>query len=341
MPLRTFSRRSPADGYRVGIVNPLTLVAKELKAILAERSFPYARIDLIDTTGTETGTLTEVDGAASVVVAASDESFAELDLVFFTGPAERNEPWIGRYRDEEFIAIDLSQVPALAGEGRAVVAGVNDDQLNDDDGLIVSPQAFVVPVILILAALARKFAIGTAAATVTRPASEFDQAGIDELFQQTLNVLNLKSFPTTIFDRQAAFTMYPPEDGVAAERAAGAQLRAILQNVSVSLQLLQAPMFHSNGVSLFVSLDGQPTEESVREALARPASLYVVPEDEAVTTIDAAGKDEVVIGRIAQDEANPGAFWIWAAADNLRRGSALNAALVAEALVDRFAPKPN
>ncbi|MFN2238823.1 MAG: hypothetical protein ABR524_05490, partial [Thermoanaerobaculia bacterium] len=112
-----YLKRSPAEGYRIAIVNPLTLVGKELASILGERNFPYANIALIDTAGDEEGTLTDFDGAASVVVNASEEAFEALDLVFFTGPGEKNEPWLGRHHEMGFVAIDLSQPAGLPGEG--------------------------------------------------------------------------------------------------------------------------------------------------------------------------------------------------------------------------------
>ena len=342
MKQTNFHRRSPADGYRLGIVNPLTLVAKELSEILRTRGFPYSRIQLIDTAGDAVGTLTEMDESAMVVTPASDEAFADLDLVFFCGPPEKNETWVSRHDELGFIAIDLAQPPSDGDQGWPVVAGVNAESITEERTLLLSPDPFVVPVILLLDRLRQTFPIELAAATVTRPASEFGQAGIDELFQQTIKILNLESYPSEIFGRQAAFTVYPPPEAKAMEIRASGHLRAVLGDVfPVSLQIVQGPLFHAHAISIFVVLKEETDERRVMEALAGSEDLAAPSGEDPVTTVDAAGKDEIVIGRVARDEANPRALWIWAAADNLRRGSALNAAMIAEALMAQYGPKPN
>lgn len=337
-----FARRSPADGYRLAIVNPLTLVGKELAEILGNRAFPYSTIALIDTTGDAAGTLTEVDDSAMVVNPATDVAFEDLDVVFFCGPSTGNEPWISRHQELGFIAIDLSQPPSFPDQGVAVVAGVNAESIPEGETVLLSPDPFVLPVVLLLDRIHRSFPVELAAATVTRPASEFGQQGIDELFQQTIKVLNLEPFPTDVFGRQAAFTVYPPPDAKLLEARASASLRAVLGNeFPVSLHLLQGALFHAHAISLFVLLKDEADESRVLEALAKREGFAVPGSDDPVTTLDAAGKDEVVIGRISRDDANPRGLWIWAVCDNLRRGSALNAVMIAESLMAKYGPKPN
>lgn len=338
MAARNFDRRSPADGYRLGIVNPTTLVGKELAGILEERGFPYARIDLIDDTGEAEGALTEVAGAAAVVREASAESFVGLDLVFFCGPSEKNGRWIARHQEDGFIAIDLSDSAAAPEESLPVVAGVNADAIGDETRVILSPASFVLPLILVLDTLRKAFPVESAVATVTRPASHFDQKGIDELFQQTVTILNLKPFPREVFDRQTAFTAYSPADARREEALALSQLHAILGDVPVSLLMTQASLFHAHAMALFVTFREVPSEERLREILGRDPAIYIADEQDLVSSVDAAGKDEVLVGRIAPGERG---FWIWTVTDNLRRSTALNAALIAETLVERFSPRPN
>src|SRR5213076_585466 len=107
-------------GYRLGIVNPLTLVGNEIKTILRERSFPAARVVLLDSTGAAAGALTDVGDEPAVVVAASDDELEDLDLVFFFGPAAQNREWIDRAGDDAFHAIDLSQPSSIANGKLAV-----------------------------------------------------------------------------------------------------------------------------------------------------------------------------------------------------------------------------
>src|SRR3984893_7402512 len=96
-------------GYRVGIVNPLTLVGNEIKTILRERSFPFAKLVLLDSTVNAAGAWGDMGAEPMVVTAISDDELEDLDLVFFCGAPAANREWIERYREDRFIVIDASQ----------------------------------------------------------------------------------------------------------------------------------------------------------------------------------------------------------------------------------------
>src|SRR5437016_12569772 len=132
MPRKSRSMVDPKNehGYRLGIVNPLTLVGNEIKTILRERSFPAARVVLLDSTGAAAGALTEVADEPAVVVAVSDDELEDLDLVFFCGLAAQNREWIDRAADDAFHAIDLSQ-PSSVESPKLAVAGINLDAISD------------------------------------------------------------------------------------------------------------------------------------------------------------------------------------------------------------------
>jgi hypothetical protein len=116
---RAASWRTPNPaGYRLGIVNPLTLVGNEIKTILRERAFPYAKLALLDATGEQAGALTEVDAQAAVVAPIVQEGLDDLDLVFFCGSAAVNQRVDRAAREDDFIAIDLSQ-PTTYGRRQA------------------------------------------------------------------------------------------------------------------------------------------------------------------------------------------------------------------------------
>src|SRR6266545_3921236 len=171
-------------GYRVGIVNPLTLVGTEIKSILRERSFPLAKTVLL-ATGKTAGALTEVGDEPVYVLPVSDDELEDLDLVFFCGPAEENREWIQRAEEDRFVAVDLSQ-PSTAEEGRVVVAGINLEQVDAGDRVVISPHPVAIPIALILHQIARLSRVELCTATVVQPASELEQVGVEELAAQTI-----------------------------------------------------------------------------------------------------------------------------------------------------------
>jgi aspartate-semialdehyde dehydrogenase len=325
-----------SSGYRLGIVNPLTLVGNEVKAILRERSFPFAKVVMLDSTGKDAGALTEIGDEPAVVAAASDDELEDCDLVFFCGPPASNHEWIERYIEDKFIAVDLSQ-PSSVEEGSLAIAGVNLDNIAGET-LIVSPHPVTIPIALLLHQIESVSPIELCTATVIQPASEFEQGGVEELARQTVSVLNVQSVPKEIFDRQLAFNLYPAlernEDFIVR------QLRKLTDpQIELALMITQGTIFHSHTFSLFVRTRDEIDRDSVETALRANSAIAFAEGDQAFGTIDAAGRDEVLVADVRPDPSIAGGFWVWAVCDNLRRSAALNAVLIAEKLL--FGDKPN
>ena len=317
-----------ANGYRLGIVNPLTLVGNEIKSILRERSLPSAKVVLLDSTGAEAGALTEVDDEPAVVTAVSDDELEDLDLVFFCGPPAGNREWIEHATEDKFLVVDVSQPSTIEG-GRLAVAGVNLDEIGPADRLLVSPHPVAIPIALVLHHVARLSAVEMCTATVVQPASEFEQAGVEELARQTISVLNVQTVPKEVFDRQLAFNLYPaPERN---EEFIVRQIREVTHsNAELAMLVTQGTIFHGHTFSLFVKT-AQPVDLDRLRQQMRSEPEFGFPEgDQEFGTIDAAGRDEVLIAEVRRDTSIGNGFWVWAVCDNLRRSSALNAVLVAE-----------
>ena len=317
-----------STGFRLGIVNPLTLVGNEIKTILRERAFPFAKVSLLDSTGKAAGALTEVNDEPAVVTPISDDELEDLDLVFFCGPAAGNREWIERAGDDRFIAIDLSQ-PSAVVDGKLVVAGINLDQIRESDSIVISPHPVAIPISLILHQVRKLSDIEMCAATVVQPASEFEQIGVEELVQQTIGVLSIQSVPKEVFDRQLAFNLYPALEHN--EEFIVRQIRALTDSrTEIALMITQGTIFHSHTFSLFITTAEQlEVPEIIRKLRENPA-IALPQEDESFGTVDAAGKDEVLVAEVRRDPTISGGFWVWAVCDNLRRSSALNAVLISE-----------
>ena len=327
--------KSP-NGYRLGIVNPLTLVGNELKTILRERSFPFAKVTLLDSTGKDAGALSDISDEPAVVTAISDDELEDLDLVFFCGSPSSNHEWIEHNREDKFIAVDLSQ-PSSVEDGQLIVAGVN---LDDATGAetIVSPHPVAIPIALLLHQIETLSAIELCTATVVQPASAFDQAGVEELAQQTIAVLNIQSVPQEVFERQLAFNLYPAAENN--EDFIVQQVHKLTDSrTEIALMITQGTIFHGHTFSLFVRTKEELDRDRIEGALRANRAIAFAEGDQEFGTVDAAGRDEVLVADVRPDPSIAGGFWVWAVCDNLRRSSALNAVLIAEKLL--FADQTN
>jgi aspartate-semialdehyde dehydrogenase len=319
-----------AAGPRLAIVNPLSLVGNEVKLILGQRSFPYEKLVLLDSSGQTAGAVTEAGDEPAIVAPISELELEDVDLVFFCGPPASNREWIEKHATLKFIAVDLSQ-PTTAEEGKVAIAGMNVEALVGET-LIVSPHPVAVPIALVLHQLQSLAPVKACTAAVVQPASEFEQAGVEELAQQTVAVLNIKSVPRETFDRQLAFNMYPALERN--EEFIVRQIRGLLDpRMELALFITQGTVFHNHTFSLFVRMRDDIAIDRVEQTLRSNPILAFSEGDQTVGTIDAAGRDEVLIAEVRADPTIAGGFWVWAVCDNLRRSSALNAVLIAEKLL--------
>lgn len=324
-------------GYRLGIVNPLTLVGNEVKTLLHDRGIPYQKITLLSSLEDEKGALTELDDEPAVVQPISNDELDGLDLVFFCGPGDANLPWIELAEQLGFIAVDLSQPSSMAA-GHYAVSGVNDEEIAGRTGVLISPGPIATPLSIFLGQLLKSVPIELCVATVIQPASESGQGGVEELMQQTISVFNMTAVPQAVFDRQLAFNLYPAQ-GMDEEIAGiSKRIREVIGDFPLAISVLQGTLFHGHSFSLFLQMRAGTKPEDLAAALRGHPAIEVNEDAEGVSTVDAAGRDQILVSTIRADASLPGSFWVWMVSDNLRRGSALNAVLAAETVLARIKP---
>ncbi len=189
--------------------------------------------------------------------------------------------------------------------------------------VIAHPAAVVLALLLLRAQKVGN--IARAVATVFEPASEHGRRGMDELHEQTVNLLSFQQLPKGVFDAQVAFNLLDRYGEKSLPSLASVEsriqrhFRSIVQGkVAVpSLMLLQAPIFHGHAFSLYIELDNPaPSRRADRRDLRRTrgcaAGCGRIAEQRQCRRT---GADP---GVCPADAQNPNGFWLWAASDNLR-----------------------
>jgi aspartate-semialdehyde dehydrogenase len=334
--------------YRIGIVGASSLVGKELSDELGTSVLATSDFVLLD-----------VDDAAGQVTAAADEvsfiqrleasSFDRMDFVFFAGEAAVTRKYWQDARRAGASIVDLTY--ALEGEKDVLVrapwvAEVLGEKVSQKLPDLKTPgvvAAHPVAVMLALVAgrLKAKLSLTTVAATVMEPASEYGRAAMDELHQQTVNLLSFQTLPREEYDAQVAFNLLP-ELGEAAKvklKATEERIRHHYAGLSdgrlpaLALQMVQAPVFHGYVLSLLVELGESGTVNQVEAALVGDHIDLVSGESDPPSNLSAAGQEDIMV-RVRKDAGEEGKgarFWIWLAADNLKL-AALNAIACANEL---------
>jgi aspartate-semialdehyde dehydrogenase len=315
------------------IVHPINLLGKELRETLGRDTAgaSWQEVRLISTHEAEIGTLTEVGGTAAVVQAYLPGCLDGVDVAFCCGPVAANRPILDEL-PAATTAVVLSPDAPLA-DGPPVVAGIN--RRPPGAGVLLSPHPAAVMLAHLLHPLVGAGASG-AVATVIQPASLHDEPGLEELFEQTRQIVAMtprRRFP--IFGGQLAFNLLPAALAEASAATIAALVAAVLPAPSplaaprLAVQLVQGGVFHCLALSLYLRYDEPPSPQAVRKALAGSPYVELAAKPRLLGPIDAAASDKVLAGSV---HADAGGVWLWAAMDNLTRGGALNAVEIAAAV---------
>lgn len=315
--------------FRVAIVGAATLKGKELKDVLEERNFPATDIRLLDD-NESLGQLETVQDEVSFVQPVSREQFNNVDFAFFASEENFTRQNWKLARQAGSAIVDLSY--ALENEAAVPITAPwiqrelgQFTPLNLESNAIVIAHPAAVTLALLLLRARKAGEIRRVVATLFEPVSEQGRRGMDELHEQTVNLLSFQQMPTAIFDTQVAFNMIG-RYGPAAQQSLEISERRILNHLSrlvnggipvTSLALVQAPVFHAHTFSIYVELAKSVSAGDFAGALAgEHVQIAHSPEDQP-SNVNVAGKDQILVS-VRRDPAHDNGFWLWAAVDNLR-----------------------
>ncbi len=328
--------------YRAAIVGAASLKGKEIAEMLNERNFPAVDIRLLDD-DESLGQLEAMGDEISFIQRVRAEQFEHVDFTFFASDQDSTRKSWKDARDAGSTIIDLSA--ALENEPGSTVRSL---WIERERGQIAPPElqpgpcvaAHPVAVTLALLLLrARKAgSIRRVVAAIFEPASEHGQRGMDELHQQTVNLLSFQPMPKDVFDAQVAFNMVarygqksqPSLDSVEARVLRHYRKIAGDDAPQPSLLLLQAPIFHGHALAVYLEMENAVDLSALSLALSGDHVTIPGAEEEAPSNVSSAGQAEIQLS-LKPDPAQPNGVWLWAAADNLRL-SALTAVECAESM---------
>ena len=324
-------------GLGIALFDSATLLGKGVKSHLSKRHFPIGSLRVLDTGAMEEGgNLTEFDGEAMLATRPDREALAGVDLVFFCGADGSADEYLDWGRQGGFVAIDLT-LTANRRKGIPVVnAWVNPQAARRHEGLLAVPHPASLILSSLLSPLARLSPLREVTSVMFQPASEKGEEGIEELYRQTVGVLNFTEVPKERLGGIQAFNLIPPS---LAEAACPGDL--VVREVGFILggtrfphavASVAVPVFHGHSFLSRVSFAENVPVAAMVEALKGQEGLRIL-EDGKTSPAELAGQEGILIGEIRPDPSLPSAAWIWGVSDNLVGGTALDAVRVAEELL--------
>jgi aspartate-semialdehyde dehydrogenase len=336
------------DGYRVGVLGATGAVGSTLLEVLAERDFPSAEVVPL-ASERSAGKQLEWNGRVLEVQALGEDSIQGLDIVLSSAGGAVSSEWAPRIVDAGAVVVDNTSYWRMHDEVPLVVAGVNPDAAAGHCGIVANPNCTTMVMMMALAPIHQAVGLERLVVSTYQAVSGTGQRAIEELRAQSRAALAGEEVPApAIYPHQIAFNVMPQvevfkdgDDYTTEERKVMGETRKILgfgEEVGISVTCARVPVIAGHSESVNVQTREDLSPEDCRALLADAPGVVVVDEPASSRyplALDAAGRDEVLVGRIRPDPSHDRCLNLWIAGDNLRKGAATNAVQVAELLVER------
>ncbi len=330
--------------YVVAVVGATGAVGEEMVSVLQERNFPVAELKLFASERSEGKTM-EFKGDQITVHKLTQESFKGVDIALFSAGAERSKHFAPIAVKEGTVVVDNSSAWRMDPEVPLVVPEVNPQDLSWHKGIIANPNCSTIQMVVALKPIHDAARIKRVVVTTFQSVSGTGKKAMDELLKQTTALLNFKDIECNVYPHQIAFNVLPHIDKFMDGGYTKEELKMVNEtkkimgddSIKVTATTVRVPVFRGHAESVNVQTEKKLTVQQTRDLLNSFPGIVVVDEPENNVyplPVDAAGRDEVFVGRIREEDTVEYGLNRWGVADNLRKGAALNAVQIAEKLIE-------
>lgn len=322
----------------VAIVGAASEVGREIQTVLDERAFVVGEWRLYDTT--DEGAETDQSGFADTLLPPDAIDFTGVDVAFLCGPAARMVVLAESAVESGALVVDVSGALTAVADVPLIVPEVNADAVGEGigRGVYACPLPGATALSVLLKPIDDAAELRRVAVTSFEPASTAGTPGVDELAQQSRELLTGASAEPAVFPHRAAFNLIPQVGDFAhggrtrGEWEIERQLRLLLSlgDLPLLVTSVQVPTFYGQAYSLQIETE-RPLDADAARALLREAPGVLLADEGVYPTLaDVIGSDATHVGRLRDDPTVPYGLALWVVIDGLRKGGATNAVQIAE-----------
>ena len=333
-------------GFKVAVVGATGNVGREMLDILAERRFPA---DDVVALASARSINTEVSfGDKTLKCKVLDNyDFTGTDICLMSAGGTVSKEWSPKIAAKGAVVIDNSSVWRMDPDVPLVVPEVNADALAGfrKKNIIANPNCSTAQLVVALKPLHDKAVIKRVVVSTYQSVSGAGKEAMDELFAQTRAIFVSDPVSTGKFPKRIAFNVIPEidvfmEDGFTKEEwKMVVETKKILDpKIKLTATCVRVPVFIGHSEAVNIEFENPISADEARDILREAPGCLVIDKRETggyITPHEAAGEDATYISRIREDATVENGLVLWCVADNLRKGAALNAVQIAEALVNR------
>jgi len=323
--------------YNIAIVGIRGAVGQSMVKILKERQFPINELRLLSSSISKDGE-EELDGIPYQKL--TPESFKGIDISLFSPGAAISKEYAPHAVKEGCIVIDNTSQFRMDPDVPLVVPEINPQALKNQKGIIANPNCSTIQMVMVLKPLHDYAKIKRVIVSTYQSVSGAGLEAIQELKKQSLD----QSILPNKFQHAIAFNLIPHIDDLEdnyytkEEMKIARETKKIMEDdsIHVSATCVRAPVFYAHSESVNIETRIKIGREKAIELLSHAPGIQVIDDpahNKYPLPLDAAGKDDVFVGRIREDKTIDHGLNLWIVADNLRKGAALNAIQIAEKLI--------
>ena len=339
-------------GYKVAVIGATGNVGREMLQTLADREFPA---DDVIALASERSVGSEVSFGEDRVLKVYDLAkfdFKGIDIALSSPGAKVSAVHSPRAAAAGCVVIDNTSYFRMEPDVPLVVPEVNPRALDGyaKRNIIANPNCSTIQMVVALKPLHDLAKIKRVVVSTYQSVSGAGKEGMDELFEQTRAIYMNAQVQHSKFTKQIAFNVIPHidvfmDDGYTKEEwKIGVETKKILDpNIAVTATCVRVPVFIGHSEAVNIEFERPISVNEARAALKRAPGVSVIDhraDDGYATPVECAGDDLVFVSRIRKDPTIENGLSLWIVSDNLRKGAALNAIQIAEALIGKHLAKP-
>ena len=331
-------------GHRVAVVGATGAVGREILKTLAERQFPISEVAAVASARSTGQEVSFGDKQVLKVRNLETFDFAGWDFGLFSPGAKVSAVHAPRAAKAGCLVIDNTSHFRMEHDVPLVVPEVNPQALlRIRRGIVANPNCSTIQMVVALKPLHDRFRIKRVVVATYQSVSGAGKDGMDELWAQSRAMYVNDPVKAQEFTKQIAFNCIPHIDAFMDDGSTKEEWKMVVEtrkildpDIAVAATCVRVPVFIGHSEAINVEFHEPVTVAEARSAL-RDAPGVVVQDsrdDGGYTTpIDCVGEDATYVSRIRRDPTVANGLQFWCVSDNLRKGAALNAVQIAEAIV--------
>ena len=335
--------------FNVAVVGATGAVGEQLLSILAQRDFPVDQIHAL-ASSRSAGRKVGFAGEEIEVGDLAEFDFSNTQIGLFSAGAGISKEYAPKAAAQGCVVVDNTSQFRYEDDIPLVVPEANAGQIADytSRGIIANPNCSTIQMVVALKPIHDAVGIERVNVATYQAVSGTGKEAIDELDQQTRNIIDGSSVNCEVYPKQIAFNALPHIDvfmdnGYTKEEMKMVwETRKILgdDSIQVNPTTVRIPVVNGHSEAVHLELKAPLSAEQAKQLLASAPGIQVMDDRKdggyptAVTEGD--GTDAVYVGRIREDISHPRGLNLWVVSDNLRKGAALNSIQIAEILVREY-----